>query len=344
LDRLNERLAGEYPGALTLFAALERHFPGATFTPGCRTTGDAGLDLAAAATAAAAADAVVLAVGGKGGWGLSSTSGEGVDSTETGLPGRQRELAQAVIAANPRTAIVHLDGRPLIEPGLYEAAAAVLEAWFPGPDGAAAIADVLAGRAEPAGRLPVDVPRSVGQQPVFHGQHFGSRSDQPISNMINPDGYVNEPAQALLPFGAGLSYTAFAWDGFAVTLDESFPEPVITATCRVANTGRREGTEVVQLYGTDLVASLVRPQQVLLGFQRLTLAPGESRRVTFRAPVSLFAFPDDAGAWAVEAGGVTVRLASSARDVRFEAAVRLAGTITVDPARRSFLAASEVAP
>jgi beta-glucosidase len=196
---------------------------------------------------------------------------------------------------------------------------AIVQAWLPGEEGGNAIADVLLGRLNPGGRLPVTVPRSVGQVPV-HGTHRwgGGRS-------LFWHDYTDSPVSPLFPFGHGLSYTSFAYDEFEVSAGSTTAPTVVSVA--ITNTGTRAGDEVVQLYVTDEVASVARTSRALVGFVRIALAARESATVTFAVHPSRLAFYDSSMRFVCEPGAYTFAVGASRADIRARATVELGGEL-----------------
>jgi beta-glucosidase len=214
------------------------------------------------------ADVVILVLGDKSGLTPDCTSGETRDRAELGLPGVQEELVKAVFAVGKPVAAVLVNGRPLSIPWLDEHIPAILEAWLPGEEGAAAIAEVLFGAANPGGKLPVTVPRSVGQVPICYNQKpSGGRSHWYID-------YVEMEASPLYPFGHGLSYTTFAYSDLHISSEKASSGEEVEISLSMTNTGKVAGDEVVQLYVCDEYASMPRPVKELKGFSRVPLSPG----------------------------------------------------------------------
>jgi beta-xylosidase len=281
--------------------------------PGCAVTGDDRSGFAAAVAAARGADVVVAVVGDRAGHFNSGTVGEGTDSSHLRLPGVQAELIDAVADTGTPVVVVHVAGRPHDLSGVANRAAAIVEAWFPGEEGAAAVADVLVGVENPGGRLPVSFTRGAGFQPYWYGAGTLARQR-----------YVDSSTAPVFCFGHGLSYTTFAWDDL-VADTEVAPEGSATVSCRITNTGDRAGDEVVQLYVSDPVAAVVRPRLELRGFVRVGLAAGASARVRFELPVALCAFTGRDGRRVVEPGDLVVSLGASSRDLRLATVVRVRG-------------------
>ena len=311
--------------ATTIAAALAARFgPGVDYTPGCGVTDGSRAGFAAAIDLAAASDVAVMVMGDKAGLTDDCTSGESRDAASLDLPGVQEPLVRAVLATGTPVALVLVAGRPLGSASLHEQCAAVLMAWLPGQEGGAAVAEVLAGDAEPGGKLPISYPQTAGQIPVYYGHKIsGGRSHW-------KGDYVDAPAAPLYPFGHGIAYTTFALSGAVLARTElSWHDPV-TTTVTVTNTGRRAGDEVVQLYVRDPVASVTRPVLELASFVRLSLAPGESRMVTFETPVGQLGFYDRDLAYVVEPGRLDVLVGTSSADLVEVGSVEIAA----DPAGR----------
>ena len=336
LDSMIRRM---YPDAETLREALGRIYPNITYVEGCDYKGDDGSHIQEAADAAAKADVVILALGGKNGLGGSCTTGEAVDSASLDLAGMQELLMRAVYKANPQVILVHTDGRPLCSEWAYSHSPAIIEAWLPATYGARAIAEVISGKVNPSGRTPITVPRSAGHLPVYHYQNNGSSAAH--DKGLISTGYIDSESSPLAPFGHGLSYTEFSYSDFAVEVQQ---DGTVTAAVTVENTGKMDGEEIVQLYGSDLYASIVRPRQELVGFRRIRLAKNEKKRVVFKFRLDQFAFENTAGSWVLEKGEFSFFIGSNSEDRRLTAVVSQNTTITVDPGKRCFYADTEVIP
>ncbi|WP_404813142.1 beta-xylosidase/alpha-l-arabinosidase [Cellulomonas avistercoris] len=285
--------------------ALAAALPDVTFVEGCAVEGDDTSGFDAAVAAATDADVAVVVVGDQAGLFGRGTVGEGNDVQSLELPGVQRRLVEALVATGTPVVMVMLTGRPYAIgwalDGEGPRPAAVLQAFFPGERGGDAIAELLTGAANPSGRLPVSLPRAAGAQP-FRYLH-------PV--LGGPSDVTSTDPTPVRPFGFGLAYTTFAYDDLQVdpTVDSA---GVFTAAVTVTNTGDVAGADVVQLYGRDVVASVVRPVAQLLGYARVELAPGQSRRVTFRVPTTRLALADRRLVRVVEPGDVQVWVASHA--------------------------------
>ena len=228
-----------------------------------------------------AADVAVLVMGDKSGLTEDCTSGEFRDRASLDLPGVQEELVRAVLATGTPVVLVLVAGRPSASAWIHEHCAAVVMAWLPGEEGAAAIADVLGGDTNPGGKLPISYPRAVGQVPIFYAHKASGGRSHPIGD------YVDESASALYAFGHGLSYTTFELSDLRIAEATVRWDDEIVVEARVANTGERAGDEVVQLYTRDVQAighAAGARAQGLSPSRRSS--PGEARRITFRVPVA----------------------------------------------------------
>lgn len=338
LEATDQAIRQARPQDSTIYEALCRRFPHCTYTQGCDYLDPSVSCLDAARAAAREADYAVVCVSGKNGWGRHCTTGEGNDDAFLRLSGAQEELVQAVLAENPRTVVIHTDGRPMVSEWIYESAPAIVEALAPGGWGGEALAGLLAGEFSPAGRFPLDLPRSVGHGPLPHWEHCGSTGESFAAGSLNRDGYLRSRCTPLRPFGFGLSYTQFRYQDFHLHIA---PNGSARAEVTVENTGPMEGDEVVQLYGRDCLASYVRPAQELVGVCRLSLRPGERKRVVFSFQLNQFAFPDACGVWRLEAGDFQFFTGGSSADRRAGARYTLPCTRRVEPEYRGFFAEAQ---
>ncbi|MFF8862821.1 glycoside hydrolase family 3 N-terminal domain-containing protein [Streptomyces sp. NPDC015139] len=305
-----------------LLHALRAELPDAevTFAEGCgvRDPDTGGFEEAVAR--AAEADVCVAVLGDRAGLFGRGTSGEGCDVADLQLPGVQAELLDALAATGVPVVLVLLTGRPYALGRWHGRLGAVVQAFFPGEEGGPAVAGVLSGRVNPSGRLPVSVPHGPGGQPWTYLQPPLGLAGEVSSLDPTP----------LHPFGHGLSYTTFAWEGHA---DDEVAEIGTDGghdlSLTVRNTGDRAGAEVVQLYLHDPVASVTRPDVRLIGYRRLELTPGEARRLTFRFHADLSSFTDRTGARVVEPGELELRLGPSSAETRHTARLRLSGPVRV---------------
>ncbi|WP_282796786.1 glycoside hydrolase family 3 N-terminal domain-containing protein [Streptomyces sp. CC224B] len=299
--------AAKYPSVRVL-DAVRRAAPGArvTYARGVATEGGDTRGIRAAVAAARAADVTVVVVGEP-----PALSGEAAARADIGLPGVQERLIEAVARTGRPFVVVLVNGRPLTVGGWLDSAPAVLEAWHPGVEAGNAIADVLFGKVDPGGRLPVSFPRAVGQIPVHYNHESTGRPY--AAGVKYTSGYLDLPPDPQFAFGHGLSYTTFRI-GAPRLSRASVPARALHAgdtvevSATVTNTGAHAGDEVVQLYVHDVAASIARPVRELRGFERVTLAPGATRTVRFRLGAR------DLGFWTNDPGGV-FRLEEGAFDL-----------------------------
>jgi beta-glucosidase len=275
-----------------------------SFAPGCDPECGSADGFGAAVATARAADAVIAILGEP-----RDSTGEAASKAYLTLPGRQRQLLEALVATGKPVAVVLVAGRPLELGPIVDRLAALVMAWFPGTEGAAAITEVLFGDVNPSGKLPVTWPRTVGQVPLYYNHLPSGRPSEPDKRFtLN---YLDESLQPLFPFGWGLSYTTFAFSDLVVATPKAKAFEDVELRVTVRNTGARDGKEVVQLYVRDLVASRSRPVRELKGFEKVALAPGEARIVTFRLPGRELGFHLDDGTYVVEPGQFQVWVGGS---------------------------------
>ena len=328
---------GTEPGIAvpTILDALRSDFGTVSYHTGCGVDDLDRSGFAEAAAAASEADVAVLVMGDQAGLFGRGTVGEGCDRDDLELPGVQRDLIEAVVATGTPTVVVLLTGRPYAVGWTMQQCAAVVQAFFPGEEGASAIAGVLSGQVNPSGRLPVSLPRSAGAQPYSY-LHTALGEGDEVTNL------ATTPAA---PFGFGLSYTTFAYS--ELTVPPTAPtDGSIPVTVRVTNTGSVAGADVVQLYGRDVVGSVARPVAQLLGFQRVHLQPGQSTNINFTVPTTRLAFSDRSYKRVVEAGEIDLWIGTSARREIEERTMLLGATwaVAVDSPRWTRTEVVSVAP
>jgi beta-glucosidase len=283
--------------------------------------------IAEAAAAARAAETAVVFVGRNGEWDT-----EGSDLQGIVLPGRQNELVEAVAAANPRTIVVLQTGGPVEMPWSNKVAA-ILEAWYPGQEAGNAIADVLAGAAEPGGRLPqtfpvrwADNPAHSQDREVYPGLEGRVRYEEGI--FVGYRHYDKVGMTPLYPFGFGLGYTSFALSDLVVDDSGFESDGKLVVSLTATNTAERAGSTVIQLYVSDDKSTEPRPAKELKAFEKVHLAPGESRSVTLALDARAFAWYREAARhWLVEAGSFTIRVGQSSADLPLSASVSRATTL-----------------
>jgi beta-glucosidase len=277
---------GQPDDVVTVLEGIKAKVPAATqvtyaLGAGIEDTSTAGF--AAAVAAAKQAKVAILVLGERG-----EMSGEAASRSMLDLPGAQQRLLEAVAATGTPVVLVLMNGRPLTIEWAVVNVPAIVESWFLGVEAGNAVADVLFGDVNPSGRLPVTFPRSLGQVPIYYNQRNTGRPVD-VNNKYSSK-YLDVPNTPRYPFGYGLSYTTFAYRDLRVTNPRIRRTDTLTVSVTLANTGSREGTEVVQLYVRDEVGSVARPVRELKAFQRVTLKPGESRAVTLRVAAQDLAF------------------------------------------------------
>jgi beta-glucosidase-like glycosyl hydrolase len=306
----------------TLAAALRNELPDTelALVEGCSVEGDDRSGIPAAVAEAERADVAVVVVGDRAGLFGRGTVGEGNDVESLDLPGVQRELVQAVRATGTPVVMVLLTGRPYAIDWAIDGEdtpAAVLQAFFPGEEGAPAIAGVLSGRVSPSGRLPVSLPRSAGAQPYSYLH--------PI--LGGPSEVTSADNTPVLPFGHGLTYTSFERTGLSVAAPTVTAGDSFLVEVRVRNTGERAGSDVVQLYARDVVAGVTRPVAQLLGYRRIDLQPGGEALVRFEVPTTRLAFTDAQYRRIVEPGEIELWVGPSCAERETAASITITGPV-----------------
>ena len=253
---------------------------------------------------------VVLVIGEPWSW-----TGEAASRSSIRIPEEQTALLRKLKQQGKRVVVVLLNGRPLDLSEESELADAVVEAWYPGTMGGYAVADVLFGDVNPSGKLPVTFPRNLGQVPIYH---YAKNTGRPY---IHPEAkyesrYLDVPNEPLYAFGHGLSYTGFSYSPVTLSADTFKGDGTLTAKVTVTNTGSMAGTETVQLYIRDLVGSVTRPVKQLKGFERVSLAPGESREVSFSIDKEMLSFYRQDMSWGPESGDFHVFIGGASDNVQ----------------------------
>jgi beta-glucosidase-like glycosyl hydrolase len=289
------------------------------YAKGCEVLGADRSGFDEAVQLAQEADVAVVVVAGKSGLQRPVTVGEGNDAVDLDLTGVQQALVDAVSDTGTPLVVVVLSGRVHTLARVAARANALIQLFPPGEEGGNGLADVLTGAVNPSGRLPVTLPRMVGQAPIYHGYRAGG--DRP---MFFSD-YTDCSPTPLFAFGHGLSYTSFAYEQLAVR--GTTTRAPVAVSFVVRNTGARAGDEVVQLYVQDQVASVARPDQLLVGFARVPLDAGQSKRVTFTVDASRLAFYDPQMRFVTEPGAFTFSVGASAADIRAKQSVELGGMV-----------------
>ncbi|MGF6934607.1 beta-xylosidase [Paraburkholderia sp. UCT70] len=311
-DIIKERRAGApvFPGDVSLDLTGDAH---------CDELISKDTDgIAAAVEAARQAGVALVFVGDLAGLFQSGTVGEGSDTDSLDLPGVQQALLQAVVDSGTPTVVVMTGGRPYNLGGLEDRIAAQIMAFAPGERGAEALADLLVGRANFSGRLPLSVPKSAGAVPYVYNHRLKS-AGTPIAYHFG----------CRYPFGFGLGYTQFRYGDLALAHSEvPIENGTIELSFAVDNIGARDGTEIVQIYARDRHASVARPVRELKAFARVPLAAGASARVRVKLPVDMLNFTDACGERIVEPGDFDLLVGSSSRDIHLSGTVAVAGSAT----------------
>ncbi len=304
---------GEWDGIVTVLEGIRRNNTTGetTFAPGCDVASTNRSGFPEALEVVRQSDVAVLLLGES--WDMSA---EAKSRTSINLPGVQTELLSQVKALGKPVIVVLMNGRPLALEEETQLADALLEVWFPGTEGGRAVADVLFGKMNPSGKLPVTFPRNLGQAPIYYSvKNTGRPFDPDHPHDEYKSRYIDSPNDPLFPFGFGLSYTTFAVSALTLDRDRIRPGEKCVATVKVTNTGSRPGTEVIQLYVRDMVGSVTRPLLELKGFQRIELHSGESGTVSFSLGERELAFLRQDMTWGTEPGGFEVFVGTSSREL-----------------------------
>jgi beta-glucosidase len=275
------------------------------YVKGCKAQGEGFSEIEAAKDAARKAEVAVVVVGEH-----ANGNGEGKDVASLDLPGAQEALIKAVQETGTPTIVVLINGRPLSIRWVAAHVPAIIEAWRPGEEGGTAVADILFGDYNPSGRLPITVPRHVGQLPMYYNYSPSK------AYWKQQRGYVDLEASPLYEFGYGLSYTSFEYSDLRIQPPEIRPAGEVHVTVRVRNSGLSAGQEVVQLYLNDVLASVSRPVKSLKGFQKISLQEGESRQVEFVLTPEDLSLLDRNLTRVVEPGTFEVMVGSSSESIR----------------------------
>ena len=254
-------------------------------------------------------DVTVVVLGGS-----NRTCGENKSRSSLDLPGRQLDLLQAVVATGKPVVLVLINGRPLSINWADKYVPAILEAWYPGSQGGTAIADALFGDYNPGGKLTVTFPKTVGQIPF----NFPTKPNAQVDGGRNKglDGNMSRVNGPLYPFGYGLSYTTFEYSDISIQPAIVTQVQPVTVRCKVTNTGKRAGDEVVQLYVRDILSSVTTYEKNLVGFDRIHLNPGETKELTFTIEPRDLQLLNSDNHWVVEPGDFKVMIGASSEDIR----------------------------
>lgn len=322
--------AGDYKKAVSIWSAMQtRNMKNILFAKGCNFVDDTALIqklnphgamlttdpmssrqlLDEAVRTAYQADIVVAVLGEPFGM-----SGEAASVTDIRLLENQRNLLHALKKTGKPIVLVLMNGRPLDLSWEDQNLNAILETWYGGTEAGNAITDVLFGDANPSGKITMSFPRNVGQIPVYYNHKNTGRPFDP--NQKYTSKYLDAPNTPLYPFGYGLSYTSYKYGAISLSSDTLKADGVMTASALITNTGKRQGKETVQLYVRDMVGSITRPVKELTGFQQITLAPGETKKVSFNITVNDLKFYNSDLQYVYEPGAFKVFIGTNSRDVK----------------------------
>lgn len=312
-----------HPDCVPLYEGLKAAFPESevVYAHGFDYAGDDESGFEEALEICKTADLVILALGGKNGTGAMTSMGENINGVNIGLPPAQEKFIRLAAQLKKPMVGVHFDGRPISSDAADECLDAILECWLPSEGGTRAVVGVLKGEISPSGKLPVTVARCAAQLPMYYSHFFGSAWHS--NDYFGDFAYIDSPRTPRYSFGHGLSYTTFALSDFAVSKEELKAGDNFTVSVTVENTGTREGTEVVQLYFCDPVASIAQPNKQLTAFARVPLKAGEKRRVTFALNADAFAFTDVNMQKKVEKGEIVLMCGTSSEDLPLQKSVQI---------------------
>ena len=329
-------------GARSLNSVLSDRFA-VRYAEGCKIIGDDTSGFADAVAAAEDSDVVIAAMGGNCGW-INVTGGEGKDRSSLDLPGVQQQLLEALCATGKPVVLILYGPGVFALPWAAEHTAAMVQAFMPGADAGRVLADVLDGTVNPGGHLTFTVPHHIGQLPITYNHRVGSGygGDSAAMSVIFGGGYVDNTDRPLFPFGHGLSYTTFAVSKLELDSEELPTDGSIRARCTVTNTGDRTGDQVVQLYYHFSGAHVIRSNKQLVGFARVTLAPGESKTVEFDLKAAQLGYYNEDMDFVVEPGPAELSLGTSSEDLCDTHTIRLAGDPVDLMGRRSYTCAVSV--
>ncbi len=336
LKRVEEIVNKELQRVRSVYDALKSEGVDAEWAEGCDVLEGDESAIREAVNLAQKCDVIVAVMGDRSGLTKDCTSGESRDSANLKLPGLQERLLLELAKTHKPIVLVLLTGRPYALGSVEDKMSAILEAWLPAEAGGQAIVDVLLGRVNPSGRLPISFPRSAGQIPVYHYvKPSGGRSHW------HKD-YVDESVEPLYPFGHGLSYTKFEYSNFHIESKRVPTAGEIVLKVDVKNVGDREGEEVVQLYVGREHGSVTRPVKELKGFARVHLEPGQKKTVQFKIHTDVLSYYNRRMELVVEPGVYKFMVGASSADIRFSDEVELVGEERKVPSLRKFFSETEV--
>lgn len=336
LKKVEEIVNNELKSVMSVYDALKNEGIDVEWAEGCGVLEGDENSIGEAVKIAERCDVIIAVMGDRSGLTKDCTSGESRDSANLRLPGIQEELLLELAKTKKPIVLVLVTGRPYALGNVESKMSAILEAWLPGEAGGQAIVDVLLGKVNPSGKLPISFPRSAGQIPVFHYvKPSGGRSHW------HKD-YVDELVEPLYPFGHGLSYTRFEYSNFRIEQERVPTAGQVVVKVDVKNVGDREGDEIVQLYVGREHASVTRPVKELKGFARLHLEPGQKKTVLFKIHTDVLAYYDRKMELVVEPGVYKFMVGTSSSDIKFVGEVELFGVERKVSGLRKFFSEVEV--
>jgi beta-glucosidase len=304
--------AGDWTKSVTLLEGIRAKVGSKAqivYAKGSNIDDDSTKYFAEAVRAASASEMVILAVGES-----AQMTGEAASRSSLDLPGVQQKLVEEIAKTGKPIVIVLMNGRPLTINWIDQHIPAVLETWFLGSQGGNAIADVLFGDYNPSGKLTITFPQNLGQVPIFYSEKNTGRPRDPDNKYTSK--YLDVTNEPLYPFGYGLSYTSFDYGNITLNKKEMTGDNELMVICRVTNTGKKAGEEVVQLYIRDIVGSVTRPVKELKAFQKIMLSAGESRDIVFTINKDALSFYRQDMTFGPETGKFQVFVGGNSRDLK----------------------------
>ena len=281
------------------------------YAKGCNINDTSLAGFAEAIDAAKKADIIIMNVGEAPDW-----SGEAKSRSNIHLPGVQEQLVKAIAETGKPLIVMISAGRPLIFNWIADNVPSILYTWWLGTEAGDAMADVLFGDYNPSGKLPMSFPRTEGQIPIYYNHLNTGRPAKNDSDLNYVSSYIDLPNSPKFPFGYGLSYTTFSYGDISLSAKSFKPNETLTASVTISNTGKYNGTETVQLYIRDMVASVVQPVKELKGFQQIFLKAGESKKVTFKLTANDLKFYNEKLNYVYEPGDFKIFIGTNSNDVK----------------------------
>ena len=344
LDEINVSKSKEFikkNGGTSLKESLDKDFD-VKYSKGCNINDDDISGIEDAVNTAKDSDVIIVALGGNSGW-VNVTGGEGKDRSNLDLPGVQAELLEKLTKLG-KPVILTLFGPGIFSlPKLSDQVSAILQCWLPGPFNGKVLSDIIAGNSNVEGKLPVTIPRGVGQVPCFYNHKDGSgyadadNADEGVANVVFTGGYVNESSRPLYEFGFGMSYSKFEISNFELKDDKVPTDGTIECECTVKNLSEISGSEVVQVYYRFHDAHVVRPNKQLIAYKKVQLAAHEQKVVSFSINVNQLGYYDEFMKFVVEPGKATLLLGNSSSNIIDKKTILLTGDKVDILGKRSYL-------